>query len=236
MSHIFIKVPIDFVDEMIDKANYAMLGAFCEYVRDVQKNRVYPEREYAMQWFKDRAKKSTARNWIVKFKAIFEAFRISTLKFKCDQNVTKDRPKCDQEFEATRDFQGGEVTKDRPKGDQNVTDNKEERVKKKDLSKSTANATNLVVEYLEKNPSISKDGKYIIERFVNYRKKIKHPLKTIAPIEMYLKILREAYSKGYKIESVIELMESREWQTVKMEWIAKEIPLHAENEKLGGWR
>jgi len=91
MSHFFTQIPSDFIDDMIDKNNLLMLGAFCEYARDVQKNRVYTVRDYAKQWFGDYAKVSSAHKWIVKFKANLESFRISKLKINSEQEVNKTR-------------------------------------------------------------------------------------------------------------------------------------------------
>ena len=59
--------------------------------------------------------------------------------------------------------------------------------------------------------------------FIDYRKQIKSPIKTIAPIKLYIKTLRELQKLGYKIQEVIDLQKSKEWQSIKVEWVVKEL-------------
>lgn len=57
--------------------------------------------------------------------------------------------------------------------------------------------------------------------FISYRKLIKKPLKTIAPIKLYINSLIELENLGYSFEYCIEQMKANEWQTVKKEYIHK---------------
>ena len=58
--------------------------------------------------------------------------------------------------------------------------------------------------------------------FITYRKKIKHPIKTIAPLKAIIKSMRDCINAGYKIEELKELIETKEWQSLKLEWVQKE--------------
>ena len=77
--------------------------------------------------------------------------------------------------------------------------------------------------FLLEEPTLGDNGKQVVQDFIDYRKQIKAPIKTIAPIKLYLKILRELLKLNYKINEVIELMKAKEWQSIKVEWIIKEL-------------
>lgn len=155
MTHIFTQIPADFIDEMIDKNNLMMLGAFCEYARDVQKDRVYPMRTYSKQWFGDYSKKSTAYDWIVKFKTILEAFRISTLKNKVGQKADNIRTKSGQHFEAHTDFEDGEQDNIRTTFGQKADDNKNINIDKDALNNLYLNKEYINTALEEKRTSKS---------------------------------------------------------------------------------
>ena len=94
----------------------------------------------------------------------------------------------------------------------------------------TNNTEQLISEYLEIDSSITEQGKKEILEFVDYRKKIKKPIKTIAPIKAYIQTIRELISKGYKLEEIKELMYEREWQTIKAEWVIKMLKVDTSKE------
>jgi len=77
--------------------------------------------------------------------------------------------------------------------------------------------------FLLEEPTLGESGKKIIIDFIDYRKQIKSPIKTIAPIKLYIKTLRELQKLGYKIQEVIDLQKSKEWQSIKVEWVVKEL-------------
>ena len=60
--------------------------------------------------------------------------------------------------------------------------------------------------------------------FVNYRNKIKKPLKTERPLKIFIQELIKIKDAGYDIKQSIEIMMNAEWQTLNIEWIAKKIP------------
>lgn len=68
--------------------------------------------------------------------------------------------------------------------------------------------------------------------FVNYRNKIKKPLKTERPLKMFIQELIKIKDAGYDIKQSIEIMKNCEWQTLNIEWIAKKIPKQAINSDL----
>lgn len=63
--------------------------------------------------------------------------------------------------------------------------------------------------------------------FVNYRNKIKKPLKTERPLKMFIQELIKIKDAGYDIKQSIEIMMNAEWQTLNIDWIAKKIPKQA---------
>jgi len=64
--------------------------------------------------------------------------------------------------------------------------------------------------------------------FIAYRKRIKKPIKTIAPMKLLITEMRKCINAGYKIEAMQELMEAKEWQSIKLEWVQKELPKEKE--------
>lgn len=64
--------------------------------------------------------------------------------------------------------------------------------------------------------------------FIAYRKRIKKPIKTIAPMKLLITEMRKCINSGYKIEAMQELMEAKEWQSIKLEWVQKELPKEKE--------
>ncbi len=60
-----------------------------------------------------------------------------------------------------------------------------------------------------------------IEDFVDYRQKLKKPIKVIEPIIKYIKSLKELEELGYLKKNVIEEMKSKQWLTVETDWICK---------------
>jgi|FLOH01.1.fsa_nt_gi hypothetical protein len=89
--------------------------------------------------------------------------------------------------------------------------------------KETNKPISLLEEYLKEDTTITDQGIEIVKEFIDYRKKIKSPIKTIQPIKAYMKVLRELIHKGYDYKEVIDLQKEREWQTVKSEWVEKSL-------------
>ena len=93
-------------------------------------------------------------------------------------------------------------------------------------------------ELLSQIPKEKRDGYKeihikILRDFYEYRKNIK-PIKTPRPLEMYLNELKKIQDAGYKPMEAIETMKSREWQTVKLEWIEREKGIEKRDAGSGG--
>lgn len=86
-----------------------------------------------------------------------------------------------------------------------------------------AKAYPLVDAYALEDSAITDAGKELLCKYVDYRKKVKSSLKTTAPLKAFLAVMREAVKQGFKPNEIFELMESKEWLTVKIEWIIKEL-------------
>ena len=59
--------------------------------------------------------------------------------------------------------------------------------------------------------------------FIKYRAEIKKPIKTSKPIKIYILELAKCVKAGYDKDEVIELMKNKEWQSLKTDWIKKEL-------------
>lgn len=63
-----------------------------------------------------------------------------------------------------------------------------------------------------------------ITRFLRHRRSIKKNVKTIKAIKLFMDNLRECLLAKYSTEEVFELMESKEWQSISLDWVQKSIP------------
>lgn len=91
---------------------------------------------------------------------------------------------------------------------ENTTENK--KINKKNLT---------LVDEFENETELSENAKELLNDFVDYRKKIKKPLKTIQPLKIYLAEIRAIYKNGFDVNEAVEIMKSNEWQSIKLEWI-----------------
>lgn len=89
-----------------------------------------------------------------------------------------------------------------------------------------------VMEEIEKMCMGNKIGIDDVADFVNYRNKIKKPLKTERPLKIFIQELIKIKDAGYDIKQSIEIMMNAEWQTLNIEWIAKKIPKQIMNTDL----
>ena len=76
-----------------------------------------------------------------------------------------------------------------------------------------------LVDELEKEIELTPKAKEILSDFIEYRKNIKKPIKTIQPLKIYLNEIREIYKSGFDVAEAVEIMKSNEWQTIKLEWL-----------------
>ncbi|MBL3520285.1 hypothetical protein H0A43_07340 [Arcobacter lanthieri] len=100
-------------------------------------------------------------------------------------------------------------------------DIKEEKEKDKKENSNPNSKNDLLDELLEEDYHYSKEWKTIIYDFIQYRKRIKKPLKTTGPIKAYIQSLWDLQDLGYSIDFCIEQMKANEWQTIKPEYIHK---------------
>lgn len=66
-------------------------------------------------------------------------------------------------------------------------------------------------------------GQKTLAGFVRYRREIKKPLKTIRPLKQFAQEMIAIENAGYNLQKVIEIMQNNEWQTVKLEWVQKQL-------------
>lgn len=87
--------------------------------------------------------------------------------------------------------------------------NKEKNIKKEKIKNE--------VETYIKDLKLNDDYKQLLFRYVEYRKSIKKPIKTIVPIR---KILKD-FSDWFSLNEAINIAMEKEWQGLEPEWIAK---------------
>ncbi len=87
--------------------------------------------------------------------------------------------------------------------------NKEKNIKKEKIKNE--------VETYIKDLKLNNDYKQLLFRYVEYRKSIKKPIKTIVPIR---KILKD-FSDWFSLNEAINIAMEKEWQGLEPEWIAK---------------
>lgn len=91
---------------------------------------------------------------------------------------------------------------------ENTTENK--KINKK-------NST--LVDELGKEIELTENAKSILNDFLEYRKNIKKPIRTIQPLKAFLNEIRNIYKSGFDVVEAVEIMKSNEWQTIKLEWL-----------------
>lgn len=112
------------------------------------------------------------------------------------------------------------MTKSKVNHDKVMQEEKRREKKRKEEIRIEDKKETLLLEFLKDNSSMRKYDD-VIEDFISYRKQIKKPLKTIAPIKLYINSLLELENLGYGFDFCIEQMKSNEWQTIKVDYIHK---------------
>ena len=70
-----------------------------------------------------------------------------------------------------------------------------------------------------------------LEAIISYRSKIRKPIKTQQAVTGLSNCFKECYDAGYMFEEIFELMQEKQWQTIKLEWVSKETrPSNARQE------
>ena len=86
-------------------------------------------------------------------------------------------------------------------------------LKEKNKKEKSKNEVETYINDLKLND----DYKQLLFRYVEYRKSIKKPIKTIVPIR---KILKD-FSDWFSLDEAINIVMEKEWQGLEPEWIAK---------------
>lgn len=104
------------------------------------------------------------------------------------------------------------ITKNRE--DNNTSINNTSRILKEKYKKEKSK--NEVETYIN-DLKLNDDYKQLLFRYVEYRKSIKKPIKTIVPIR---KILKD-FSDWFSLDEAINIAMEKEWQGLEPEWIEK---------------
>lgn len=95
-----------------------------------------------------------------------------------------------------------------------IINNNKELIKEKNIKKEKSK--NEIETYIN-NLDLDDDYKQLLFKYVEYRKSIKKPIKTIVPIQ---KIIRD-FPDYFSLDEAIEIAQEKEWQGLEPEWIAK---------------
>lgn len=95
-----------------------------------------------------------------------------------------------------------------------IINNNKELIKEKNIKKEKYK--NEVENYIN-NLDLDDGYKQLLFKYVEYRKSIKKPIKTIVPIQ---KIIRD-FPDYFSLDEAIEIAQEKEWQGLEPEWIAK---------------
>lgn len=118
------------------------------------------------------------------------------------ENNSEKNPNFDSNSEKNPTYKDTNIQKDINKN------NKEKNKKEK--------SKNEVETYIN-DLKLNDDYKQLLFRYVEYRKSIKKPIKTIVPIQ---KILKD-FSDWFSLDEAINIAMEKEWQGLEPEWIAK---------------
>lgn len=130
-------------------------------------------------------------------------------------------------YEKHSDGTGTYYLDDEPKTENPKMENpimgKSTRIKKEQSNKNKNNIDASLISEFVKATSAGELATKTAQWFITHRKHIKKPIKTIAPIKLLIDNLRKCINAGYKLDELKELIEAKEWQSIKLEWVKKEI-------------
>ena len=92
---------------------------------------------------------------------------------------------------------------------------------KKNKQKKEAKIDHLLEDLEDENLNDSETK--ILHDFFKYRKEIQKTIKTAAPLKAFLRELRKIHEAGFDVLEVIQLMEEKEWQTLKLEYVQNSL-------------
>lgn len=108
--------------------------------------------------------------------------------------------------------------------DDNGTSLGRHSIGKDSIVKDRVNTDATLISQFKEETNAGEVAVNLMTWFVAYRKRIKKPIKTIAPMKLLITEMRKCINDGYKIEAMQELIEAKEWQSIKLEWVQKELP------------
>jgi len=76
--------------------------------------------------------------------------------------------------------------------------------------------------------SVFSDSEFL--SLLAYRKKIKKPLLTDEAVTGLSNSFKECYDAGYTFKHLFDIMQEKQWQSIKLEWVKKEINI--KNDKM----
>ena len=107
---------------------------------------------------------------------------------------------------------------------------KDNKVKREITAKKTSDEK-ILEEFISKETIVTDTTVDIAQRFIAHRRSIKDPVKTDKSVKMFINAIRDIVKSGYNLEEVMDLVESREWKNIKLEWVQKELGVKMEWER-----
>lgn len=92
----------------------------------------------------------------------------------------------------------------------------------------------LLIDQLKTEIEVNETREKLIIDFIAYRKTIRKPIHTTRPLKDFLMELSKIVTMGYKANEAIDLMKVKEWQTIKLDWVEKNIKTKAVSSAIPG--
>ena len=133
------------------------------------------------------------------------------------ENNSEKNPNFDSNSEKSPSKFGKKSENNSEKNPTNKDTNIQKDINKNNKEKNKKEKSKNEVETYINDLKLNDDYKQLLFRYVEYRKSIKKPIKTIVPIQ---KILKD-FSDWFSLDEAINIAMEKEWQGLEPEWIAK---------------
>ena len=133
------------------------------------------------------------------------------------ENNSEKNPNFDSNLEKNPSKFGKKSENNSEKNPTNKDTNIQKGINKNNKEKNKKEKSKNEIETYIKDLKLNDDYKQLLFRYVEYRKSIKKPIKTIVPIQ---KILKD-FSDWFSLDEAINIAMEKEWQGLEPEWIAK---------------
>lgn len=105
----------------------------------------------------------------------------------------------------------------------NITSLEYYKSNKKSKPKKDSLTEKLIDELIEKHKlPRHTDLEYFVFWFIEHRKNIKHPIKTIKPLTLFLSEVAKAEALGFSLDDIKHSIETKEWRGFEAQWLVNQ--------------